>query len=187
MEVRSGMLRAAPLVLLLLSSVAAASAASAEEPPVRVEVDGDPAAYFVDGFSLHVAVVGPWKRLDFGCYSVDEPTFLHGNEGWSVHLRGYGFTWDYFVSGDDGFFAGVGVNLVVRTYVLDATSRVAERHQLLVGPHIGWRFMLGEHFYLAPWLAVEYAYRGEEVTLDGETFDDRPYVIFPTLYAGWRF
>jgi hypothetical protein len=155
--------------------------------PVHVEADGDPAAFFVDGFSLHVAVVGPWQRLDFGCYSIDEPHFLHGQDGWSTEMRGYGLNWDYFFFADGGLFAGLGVNLVVRTYLLDDAGLSAERHQLIVGPHLGWRFWLGDHLYLAPWLAVEYAYRGDEVRLANQRFDDRPYVIFPTVYMGWRF
>lgn len=178
------MLRAALALALLLAAASAASAASAD---VRVEVDGDPAAFFVDGYSLHVAVVGPWRRLDLGCYAVDEPGFLHGQDGWDVSLRAWTLGWDYFVSGEDGFFAGLSAALAVRTYALAGTQLAVERHQLLVGPHIGWRFMLGAHFYLEPWLAVQYAYRGDAVTLDGRSFDDRPYVIFPTVYAGWRF
>jgi hypothetical protein len=179
------MLRAAAAAFVVLLATSAASAD--ERPGVRVEVDGDPAAFFVDGYSLHVAVVGPWRRLDLGCYAVDEPGFLHGNDGWDVELRAWTLGWDYFVSGEDGFFAGVSAALAIRTYALAGTQLAVERHQLLVGPHIGWRFMLGPHFYLEPWLAVQYAYRGDAVTLGGETFDDRPYVIFPTVYAGWRF
>jgi hypothetical protein len=182
------MLRAA-VALAAVTLLASAPIAAAHERPasVRVEVDGDPAAFFVDGYSLHVAVVGAWRRLDLGCYAVDEPGFLHGNDGWDVSLRAWTLGWDYFVSGEDGFFAGVSAALAIRTYALTGTQLAVERHQLLVGPHIGWRFMLGAHFYLEPWLAVQYAYRGDEVTLGGETFDDRPYVIFPTVYAGWRF
>jgi hypothetical protein len=179
------------LALLGISLLVASAVARADERPderaVRVEVDGDPAAYFVDGYSLHVAVVGAWQRIDLGCYAVDEPGFLHGNEGWDVSLRAWTLGWEHFFSGDDGFFAGLSVAVAVRTYALAGTTLAVERHQLLVGPHVGWRFMLGAHFYLEPWLAVQYAYRGDAVTLDGRRFDDRPYVVFPTLYAGWRF
>jgi hypothetical protein len=170
------------LLVLLQGAVA-----RADEPPFHVEMDGDPAAFFVDGFSLHVAALGPWHRIDFGCYAVDEPGFLHGNDGWNVELRGYEASWETFFSGDGGLFAGLGAHLVIRTYALAGTGLAEERHQLLVGPHVGWRFWLGPHFYLEPWLALMYAYRGDAVTLAGKTFDDHPYAIFPTVYAGWRF
>src|SRR4051812_31051758 len=130
------MLRAAPAAAFVV--LLATSAASADERPgVRVEVDGDPAAFFVHGYSLHVAVVGPWRRLDLGCYAVDEPGFLHGNDGWDVELRAWTLGWDYFVSGEDGFFAGLSAALAIRTYALAGTQLAVERHQLLVGPHIG--------------------------------------------------
>ncbi len=180
---------AAAVVALLLVLALVPTLAAADEPDVRVEADGDPAAFFVDGFSLHVAVVGPWRRFDFGCYSVDEPGFLHGNDGWSVQMRGYGVNWDYFLDASSytGFFAGLGVNLIVRTYALDSAAMSVARHQIIVGPHFGWRFQLTQHFYVEPWLAIEYAYRGDDVTIAGQKFDDRPYALFPTLYAGWRF
>src|SRR5258705_10517109 len=128
------MLRAALALVILL---AATSAARADEAAVRVEVDGDPAAFFVDGYSLHVAVVGPWRRFDLGCYAVDEPGFLHGNDGWNVELRAWTLGWDYFVSGEDGFFAGLSAALAIRTYAPSGTHLPAEPHQLLARPHTG--------------------------------------------------
>jgi len=183
------MSKLAAAVSMLVLAAHAAPVAADEPPaePVRVEVDGDPAAFFVDGFSLHVAVVGAWRRIDFGVFSIDEPAFLHGNDGWSTELRGWGMNWEFLGGLGAGFFAGVGATFAIRTYRLDGSDLSVERHQLLVGPHIGWRFQLGRHLYLSPWLAVQYAYRGDEVTLAGERFDDRPYVIFPTVYLGWRF
>jgi hypothetical protein len=176
-------------VAALLLVLAAPTLAAAAEPdaPLGVEVDGDPAAFVVDGFSLHVGVVGPWRRIDFGVFSIDEPAFLHGNEGWSTELRGWGLNWELIGALGPGFFAGVGATLAIRSYALDGSGMSVERHQLLVGPHVGWRFQLGRHLYLSPWLAVEYAYRGDAVTIAGKRFDDRPYVIFPTVYLGWRF
>jgi hypothetical protein len=155
--------------------------------PIGVEVDGDPAAFFIDGFSLHVAVTGPWRRLDLGVYAIDEPKLIYGQDGWRTELRAWGLGWEAVGGLGPGFFAGVTAQLAVRTYIHEASETVVERHQLFVGPHIGYRIMLGDHFYLAPWLAVLYAYRGDEVTVAGDRFDDVPYVIFPTVYAGWKF
>jgi hypothetical protein len=151
---------AAAVLVLLLALPGSARAAEAPDERVRVEVDGDP---------------------------FDEPGFLHGNEGWSTQIRGYGMNWELIGALGPGFFAGVGATFLIRTYTYDASATAVERHQVFVGPHIGWRFELTRHLYVAPSLAVQYAYRGDEVTVNGETFDDKPYVIFPTVYLGWKF
>ncbi|MEM1115261.1 MAG: hypothetical protein AAF845_03755 [Bacteroidota bacterium] len=48
----------------------------------QVEVEADPIAYALSGYSGHVGYVAGRARASVGVFAADAPEFFHGNEGW---------------------------------------------------------------------------------------------------------
>lgn len=171
------------MVFLLLCLGLLASSAVAQ-----TEVEVDPFAYALNGYSLHVARVIGSTRLNVGVFGADLPRAFHGNDGWSVSMRGAGVKWDYVGRDPDGLFVGLDGGYMRNRYTRDALGRAAERGVVGLGVRGGYRLPIGRSgLYLAPWVGVSYNFGGDEVELEGERFDRKPVEVFPTVHIGWRF
>jgi hypothetical protein len=136
---RTGAIFAALLVLLSPSRAAA-----------QVEVEIDPAAYALNGFSLHVArVFGP-TRLNVGTFGIDVPRVFHGNDGWRSRMRGAGVKWDYLGSNPDGFFVGAESQYMRMEYTLRASGERRKRDAPGIGP-VGFCGSGGSRIRAGPW------------------------------------
>jgi hypothetical protein len=60
----------------------------------QVEVETDPFAFALNGFSLHLASVMGNLRFSVGTFGIDVPRFFHGEDAWSVKMRGVGVKGD---------------------------------------------------------------------------------------------
>lgn len=175
------MILKAGLVLALVLSLASPAGA-------QVEVEADPFAYALNGFSLHVAKVFGSVRANVGTFGLDVPGFYHGNPGWRSRMRGAGVKVDYLGPRVDGFFVGAEGGYMRMEYALDGQPDRAERHVVGVGVRGGYRLPLGRSgLYVAPWIGVGYNFDGDEVVLNDETFARGPFGVFPTVHVGWRF
>jgi len=165
-----------------------ATFASAAPLRAQVEVEVDPIAYALNGFSLHLAkVIGP-TRLNVGTFGIDVPSVYHGNDGWDSSMRGAGVKWDYVGASADGFFAGVDGGYMRTRYSLGSELPRVTRDIIGVGMRAGYRLPVGlGGLYVAPWLGVSYQFDGDEVSIGESRFDRSPIAVFPTVHVGWRF
>jgi hypothetical protein len=181
MITRSTALLAVTFALVL--SVAARSRAAAQ-----TEIEVDPVAYALNGYSFHVARILGATRLNVGTFGIDVPRMLHGNDGWSSRMRGVGVKWDYLGSDPDGFFAGLEVGYMRMRYTLDAVAATETRGVIGTGVRAGYRVPLGRSgLYVVPWAAVSYNIDGDDVVVGGEAFDRSRVSVYPLLHFGWRF
>src|SRR5687767_8761741 len=106
------------MLLPIAFSIALTSVARADAPPVvraepshfHADMEVDPTAYILDGYSLHVGL--GWKRLrvDLGAFAIAVPEAIHGNEGFSSSFDGFGAKLQLFPFGEQrGGFVGIGV------------------------------------------------------------------------------
>jgi hypothetical protein len=173
------------LAAALLWSVIAAFPATAT---AQVEVEVDPIAYALHGYSLHVAKVLGRTRLDVGAFGVEVPSRVHGNEGWTATMRGVGLKWDYVGSSSYGAFVGVDPGYVQARYTVDATGQSETRGIIGIGIRGGYRLPLGPRgLYVTPWASVSYNLGGDEVRIGNARFARKSVEIFPTIHIGWRF
>jgi hypothetical protein len=171
----------APILFGLLAALLAPSTAVAQ-------VEVDPFAYALSGFSLHIAKVFDATRLSVGTFGIDVPEHFHGNDDWSSTMRGVGVKWDYLGLNPDGFFTGLDAGYMRMSYGLDESGAQEKRNVIGAGVRAGYRLPLGGHgFYLAPWLSMSYNFDGEEVAIGDAEFSRNPVTVFPTLHLGWRF
>ncbi|TSC32752.1 hypothetical protein [Corallococcus sp. Z5C101001] len=188
-------LPATPLLCLVLAVSTPVLAASREEvalapsaSPVRVDVEVDPIAYALGGYSVHAGITWRRLRLDLGAFALDIPHWLDGNEGFKTSFDGYGVKLQYFLLGEQhGGFMGVdmGVNrLLVRR---DGTELAARPNQLSVGLNAGWRFDVVAGFYVTPWVGLSCDLAARDVTLGDRIYTRNTWTVFPTVHLGYRF
>jgi hypothetical protein len=171
------------LGLVLVALMAGPTATAAQ-----MEVEADPFAYALNGFSLHLASVQGSARVSIGTFGIDIPHFFHGNDGWSSSMRGAGLKLDYLGRRSDGVFAGVDGNYMRMSYSLDATPERSKRDEITLGLRGGYRLPIGGGgLYLAPWVGVGYTFGGGDVTIGDQLFEHRAINVFPTVHVGWRF
>jgi hypothetical protein len=154
------------------------------------EIEADPIAYAVGGFSAHVARELPdgRERLQVGVFGADVPASFLGNDAFSERSRGMTVKFDHFVgNGTAGFFLGVDGDYSREHYGLKATGESTDRNLFGLGPRIGYRFEVGRHLYVTPWFSAAYQFNVQDVALSGQQLDQKKYSLFATVHAGWRF
>jgi hypothetical protein len=153
----------------------------------QVEIEADPIAYAVNGYSLHLGYVAGRARLSVGAFGADIPEWLHGNDGWDMTMRGAGIKLDYLGSRLDGIFVGVESGLMRLSYrVGDSPAR--KRNEVGVGVRGGYRLAIGRSgLYVVPWVGVGYTPGGRDVVIGDARFDHSAVTVFPTVHIGWRF
>ena len=154
------------------------------------EVETDPTVYALKGFSVHVGhpIRSGRLRLQFGAFGAETPHWMHGNAGFTENSRGVTLKLDYFpMHRASGLFLGVDSNCARVRYELLQTHERTYRNLGGLGPRAGYRFNLGEHFYITPWVSVDYQIKAKDVTISAKTFHEGRYSVFPAVHLGWRF
>lgn len=166
---------------LLLAATPAAAA-----PSLDLEVD--PLAYGLGGYSLHAGLNWDRLRLDLGAFAMDLPEWAHGNDGFDASFDGFGAKLQAFLfEGTTGPFAGVSGG-VSRALVRRSGTNLAQRDEhVSVGAQIGWRFDLFAGFYATPWVGIDYTFGSEDVELGDAVYENQALQFFPTVHLGYRF
>ncbi len=163
-----------------------ASAASAS--PIHGDVEIDPTAYALSGYSIHVGIGRDHLRLDLGNFAMALPQFVHGDDGFDVTFDGYGAKLQYWFRGDQtGLFAGVDAGVIRVHARLQGSDLGADDAQVGAGFHAGYRISLPAGFYVTAWLGVGYSFSADDVMLGGKTYDASPFTVFPAIHLGYRF
>lgn len=179
------------LAAALASTLFTTTIATAEPIPDRrfhLDVEVDPTAYVLEGYSLHVGLGWGRLRLDVGAFGMAVPSFAVGNSDFDVSFDGYGAKLQYFPFAEQrggfvGLDGGVAWQLAERT----ATEMASRDRQVSLGVNAGWRFAFGDRFYATPWLGVSHAFSARDTTLAGSTYQPPRITFFPAIHLGVRF
>jgi hypothetical protein len=174
--------------LLALTSAAAIARAEVSEPALHLDLEVDPTAYLMSGYSLHAGV--GWRRLrvDLGAYAMDVPGFLHGNDGFDASFAGAGAKLQYFpLAAQRGLFVDVGFGVSRREVVRADTGATASDVVTSLGASAGYRFGLPYGFYATPWAGINVDLDHRELTVDGRTFAMSRVTPFAAIHVGYRF
>lgn len=171
-------------VMVLMMLVSAPTAAATTTADVEV----DPTAFALDGYSLHAGVHSGAIRVDLGAYAMRLPAAFAGQDQLDVAFHGFGVKAQrFFGGGATGGFAGVGLGLNDTLVRHRACGEAAALRNLGAGVHAGWRFGLPQDFYVTPWLGLDYTFGPRRVALGGETYAPPPWSVFPAVHLGYRF
>ena len=156
----------------------------------RWELETDPTAFALRGFSAHVGhpISDGKLRLQLGAFGAETPEWIHGNRGFTENSRGATFKVDYFILRPRaGLFVGADSNYSRVRYELDQNRERTYRNIAGLGPRVGYRFNTGQHFYVTPWVSADYQFNAKDVTMSGKTFHESKFTVFPAVHLGWRF
>ncbi|GAA4467734.1 hypothetical protein GCM10023189_51920 [Nibrella saemangeumensis] len=181
-------------LFILLTILGTQAWAQTKEPSHTWEIEIDPIAYALKGYSVHgIYAPGRW-RFDAGVFGIQVPESFHGNKGFSVYTQGIGVKANYLLQGTRGLFTGIGVGYSKDKVRHNQTQASDTGHTLSVGPHIGYRFFLQKKadgtphgLYIAPWVSVDYHLHTDKVKFQDLTYTNKNWGYFPTVHIGYRF
>lgn len=164
-----------------------------QNPKPHLEIETDPLAYVLRGYSAHAAITYGEFRTSVGVYGIEPPDFLKGNDAFYVFTSGFDFKTDYLFGSARGVHAGIQATYSRdRIGLIDATYR-ENLWGLNIGIRGGYRFLFGKAenhyrgFYIAPWAALMYNPSPKTVRHGDADYKQAAWFPFPTLHVGWRF
>jgi hypothetical protein len=195
-----GMPRPKPLILAVFAvycalvprHLAAAESAPAGEAashpaPVELDVEIDPLAYVLSGYSVHAGVRYRRFRFDLGAFGLDVPTRLATNPALEERYDGFGVKVDYHVTtGRWVPFAGLSASRALLRLTEKDTQRAASTWQFVPAVRAGLEIAVVSGFYLSPWVSLGYTLSDGVELVGDETYERSPWRVFPTVHLGWR-
>ena len=70
---------------------------------------------------------------------------------------------------------------------MNQTHERTYRNLAGLGPRMGYRFNVGNHLYVSPWVSVDYQFNAKDVAISGNRLHESKYSVFPAVHVGWRF
>lgn len=175
-------------MLALLISAPTLSHAQSKERPVGADLEVDPTAFALGGYSLHAGIAHQQYRFDVGAYAMELPAFFVGNSRLEAEFHGFGVKVQRFFRPDQsGGFVGAGAGLSKVLFRHKATLVGRQQLEFGAGVNLGWRFALPAGFYVTPWLGVDYNFMNAPFTVGGERVARHAVSPFPAAHLGYRF
>jgi hypothetical protein len=187
----------ATLVVLVATTAAASGARAADglhtdadtaaDAGIALDVEVDPIAYALGGYSVHAGLRYQRLRFDLGAFAAEVPEGMHGQDGFEQYAGGFGVKVDYTpFEALDGLMFGASLNVIREDVRSEASGRAASARRVSVGGRVGYEIDVAGGFYVLPWFGVDVFFQDRAVTLDGERFDPGQVILFPTVHLGYR-
>lgn len=181
-------------ILLLLTLVTGFDSIAQKQPTAnRFEIEADPIAYILNGYSFHVGYTLGHVRFDAGVFGIKQPKFAMENNRFSVRSSGFGIKADYLFRASKGFFLGLQSDYGTDKIGLKGSPIKQESESLMLGVRTGYRFMFGKKenrykgLYLVPWVALINTLDPAVVTQNDQRYEQKKWSVFPTVHLGYRF
>lgn len=164
-----------------------------EKEAVRLEVEADPLAYILNGYSVHVGITYGKFRSSIGTFGIKQPSFQLDNDAFSVYSSGFDAKTDYLFGKTKGFHTGIQLTYGKDKIGLKGSEDKENLWGLNIGIRGGYRFMFGKAenkykgFYINPWAALIYSTNAKTISKGGETYKQPSISLFPAVHVGWRF
>jgi hypothetical protein len=153
------------------------------------EVEADPLAYLLKGWSIHTGYSIESWRFSLGTFGIDLPESIHGNEGFDSYMKGAGVSSDFFFSRyTEGLF--IGANTGFMHFKIKNTDDGATATLIAYNPglRVGYRWNTGlGRLYVTPWFSLNYILNAKTLNVGNSTYTMNTWQPFPTVHIGWRF
>jgi hypothetical protein len=159
-----------------------------ERSAFHLDLEADPTAFVLRGYSLHAGLGVRHFRLDLGGYAMDVPAFADSNRGFDASFRGAGAKLQLFLFGEEeGGFVGIDGSVNELHVETQGTRHSQSQLQVDAGVNFGWRFALPFGFYVTPWLGISHSLNARDLTVDGNSYHPSAFTFFPAIHLGYRF
>lgn len=156
------------------------------------EIEVDPLAYMLHGYSVHAVYNHQHLRFDGGIFGIEQPAAITGKKDFRVMTRGFGLKVNYMIKRVNGVYAGLDFGYAANEVTVKETNAKDTGHNLSAGAHVGYRFFLFPRksgfwhgLYLTPWAGISYNHLYDKVDLPD--FDENNLGFFATFHVGYRF
>ena len=182
----------AGLLLLIQNSFAQKNATQDTVSTSRIELETDPIAFALNGYSFHVIYVKKRFRYDLGIFGANQPEAYSGNKGFLTYSRGVGGKINYLLNQKETWFAGVGAGYAKHKITHKASELVQNQETFSIGVHTGYRFFFFKNtsfsnIFIAPWASIDYNIPLNKVNFALGNYTTKPWSIFPTIHLGYKF
>lgn len=157
-----------------------------------VEIEIDPIAYLLNGYSVHGIYNHQHFRFDLGYYGIETPGKLTGNENYHIRSTGFGLKVNYLIKKVNGFYTGVDMGYGETTATENDSKFEDKGHNLSLGGHLGYRLFLFPHqhnalngLYITPWAGISYNHVYDKIKF--ANYKDSKLGYFATFHVGYRF
>ncbi len=180
-------------VILTLTTSASAFAQSKKSSPGHLELEVDPIAYYLKGYSFHAGYQKSSFRYDVGLFGIELPKSFSKNHDFVERSKGFGFKVDYVGEKAKGWFVGAETDYTAVSATYKITSQKENGKELGVGIRGGYRFLFGKSlnenkgFYITPWIGIDKIITTARMEFHQPEYKHQAIRIFPTVHAGWRF
>lgn len=183
-------------LFFILMFVTLASALKAQKTKLKNawELEIDPIAYLLNGYSAHGIYQVNHLRYDLGVFGIEQPESYHGNKGYSLMSRGLGAKATYLIKGIPGFYTGLGAGLAFHDAQNTTTLEKADGTSASLGIILGYRLFFKnvkspdlKGFYITPWASFDYNWHFRKIDFANYDFKQKAFSIFPTIHLGYRF
>ncbi len=188
-----GIIRTLLFITIALLISASVFSQSVKEAKGHFELEADPIAYFLKGYSFHAGYQKKSFRYDAGIFGLDVPKAFSKNSNFCERTKGFGFKIDYVGAEAKGWFVGVETDYTWINATYKTTNQEANGNELGIGLRGGYRFLFGKPdrlhrgFYLAPWVGLDKVMATSKIAFKEADYKHGTIRIFPTVHAGWRF
>jgi hypothetical protein len=163
------------------------SAATTTTSHFHADMEVDPTAYVLDGYSLHAGLGWRNLRLDLGVFAMAVPGAVHGQDGFDASFDGYGVKLQWFpLRQQSGLFVGVDGGLVRALVKRQGTQLAARDRQASLGVNAGYRLDIAGGLYATAWLGLGYVLGADDAVLGDRTYDANPWTVFPAIHIGYH-
>lgn len=178
--------------MLILFCLLTFQAKAQKKVPTQFEVEVDPLAYILNGYSIHAAATYGSFRSSVGVFAIEQPAFFINNDAFSVYSSGFDVKTDYLFGEIEGWHSGLQITYGREEVTLKETQQETELWGINIGIRGGYRLMLGKAenergLYINPWLAVIYSPNPSTVNKGNRQYKQSSLSPFPAIHVGWRF
>lgn len=183
-------------LIIIMAFIPGFIAANAQKNILRStwEVEIDPIAYILNGYSAHIIYQKNHLRYDLGFFGIKQPEAFHGNKGYTVTSLGVGVKTTYLINGIPGFFTGLGSGLAFHKAQNSTSLEKADGISAGLGVILGYRVFFRnvkspnlKGLYFSPWVSFDYNYSFRKIAFTDYDFKNKTFSIFPTIHIGYRF
>jgi len=186
--------------LLLGFFIAHFAVAQTTEHKDHFELEADPIAYILHGYSVHLGYQSGHLRWDLGAYGAEEPSFFSGYDNFKIRSNGVGIKMDYLFHKRKGLLLGIESDISkekVSSKSNDASVEGIDSKtftNVSVAMRVGYRIMLGKKdndyrgFYIFPWVSfLSFNLNPQSAIIKGSSYEQKTLSFFPTVHVGYSF
>jgi hypothetical protein len=158
----------------------------------KIEIEIDPVAYVLKGYSFHLIYTHRHLRYDVGIFGLEQPKSLRTVKNYKAVSNGAGFKINYQFKPLNSFYTGIDVGIGKTKLTSNITGDSDTNNDINIGIHGGYKVFLFSKthnflngIYITPWAGVSYNYFYTIVKF--VDYKENPVGYFATLHVGYRF